>query len=312
MKKAWNSQEIKGVNRKVVLEVLHFNSPISRAEIADITGLTRATVTNIIKEFEALGLVEEVGKKSGSYGRRKSLLKFKSGAFLVMGVVITEEEMQVGIFDIEANEMGYSSIEIDENDSMDHIIEALLKIMNDIVKTSNVDKDRIFGIGVGVSRFVNAKKNISILRLKSVLEKRFKIPVWIDNIANAAALGEKWYGVGKDYDNFVFVMADRSLQASMIIDGEIYRGPFKIAGGVGYNPSSLNESCPNIESKTSVVLLKKAYESETGKSLSINEVLDLAQKEDSIAMKILRELNGNLSHAVVSLVNILCPEAVII
>ncbi len=323
MRRSWNAQEIKKMNRKIVLETLHFNSPISRSEIADFTGLTRATVTNIIKEFEDLGLIEEVGKKSGAHGRRKSLLKMRSDAFYVVGVELARDEIRVGVFDTEANELSQECVEIEDSDTKDDVIEKLFSTINNTIKASKVDRKKIFGMGVGIPGPVDIEKGVPIMSppdfvkvgnipLKSILEREFRIPVWIDNDSNAAALGEKWYGIGKDYDNFVFVIADIGLGAGIIIDREIYRGSLKASGEVGHNPSCMKRNCSEIESKTSITVLKKVYKNITKKDIPTKKILELAKKGDKDARKALKQLNENLSYAIVSLVNILSPEAIII
>ena len=323
MRRSWNAQEIKKMNRKIVLETLHFNSPISRSEIADFTGLTRATVTNIIKEFEELGLIEEVGKKSGAHGRRRSLLKMKNDAFYVVGVELARDEIRVGVFDTEANELSQECVEIEDSDTKDDVIGKLLSTIQGTIDSSNVERKKIFGMGVGIPGPVDIEKGVPIMSppdfvrvgnipLKSILEEKFQIPVWIDNDSNAAALGEKWYGMGKDYDNFVFVIADIGLGAGIIIDREIYRGSLKASGEVGHNPSCMSKSCVEIESKTSITRLQKVYEDITGKELSTREILELAKKGDKDAKEALKRLNESLSYAIVSLANILSPEAIII
>lgn len=323
MRKSWNSQKTKKINRKIVLEILHFNSPISRSEIADVTGLTRATVTNIIKEFEDLGLIEEVGKKSGTHGRRKSLLKIRNNAFYVVGVELARDEIRVGIFDTESNELSQERIEIKESDSKDDVMEKLLKTISDSIESSKIDKDKILGMGVGIPGPVDIEKGIPVMSppdfvkvgnipLKTILEEKFKMPVWIDNDSNAAALGEKWYGMGKDYDNFAFVIADIGLGAGIIIDREIYRGSLKASGEIGHNPSCMRKNCSEIESKTSINRLRKVYKDITGKDISTKNILELAKNGDKEARKALKILNENLSYAIVSLVNILSPEAIII
>ena len=108
-------------------------------------------------------------------------------------------------------------------------------ILSDITRTiSSVYTEQVKGIGIGVPSLVDVKNGIVInptnipswhkVHLKDILEEQFSIPVYINNDANCFALGEKYFGVAKDFDNIAGITIDTGLGVGIIIDGRLYSG----------------------------------------------------------------------------------------
>lgn len=96
--KTYNIELVKERNRSLVLELLNSKGTSTRSEIADITGLTNATITNIINELISRDLVEEVGAVDGKLGRKRTLIRLKEDAFYVIGVEFGVNIVRTGIF----------------------------------------------------------------------------------------------------------------------------------------------------------------------------------------------------------------------
>ncbi len=103
--KTYNIELVKERNRTVVLELLNSKGTSTRSEISDITGLTNATITNIVNELISKDLVEEVGTVDGKLGRKRKLIKIKEDAFYVIGIEFGVNIVRAGIFNIKGKKL---------------------------------------------------------------------------------------------------------------------------------------------------------------------------------------------------------------
>ena len=316
---ATNSAKVRIENRRLVLEILHLFSPISRSEIADLTGLTRAAVTNIIKELSDVGLIEEVGRKDTPLGRKKQLLRIKKDAFYILGVEISRDRLRAGLFNSALEMLSMEEKDIDVEGKREEVLTDVLEMVERVVKRGGVRRSRIFGLGVGIPGVVDheegvvlsspAFKDFNMLNLKEVFEKKFKIRTWIDNDANVSALGEKWKG--KEFRNFIYVIADLGLGGGIIINGSLFRGSLKGIGEIGSIPVRFGRRLVSLEQLTSIRNLERRYEEESGKRKSAVEIIDMALSGERIARKILKSVVGYVAMGIAAAVNMISPQAVV-
>lgn len=312
-------------NRSLVLKMLFERRDLSRAEIAKLTGLTRASVTNIMKEFIENQLVEEVGSLDSGLGRKRKLLRVKPDAFYYIGVEIERSTTKIGIFNTHGKSIGISEKPTLSQTGSERFVEFLLKQIDSVIKMSGVEKKQIFGIGIGVPGPIDSSKgivkspnnfpSIKNLPLKNIVEDHFNIETWIGNDANCAALGEKWFGLGKKYSNYVFLTSDLfGLGSGVVLDGKLYEGKLDTVGEVGYNLISLNGSeFEPLERYTNINRIIELYEKRTGKTMKIEDVLNgNVDMDDPEFRAVLSEVGRYLSVGVLNITNYLGPEAIII
>ena len=198
----------------------------------------------------------------------------------------------------------YNSVHRDASKS--ELIQTLFKTIDEVF-TENVK-----GIGVGVPGVVDSTKGIiyDILNLpmwkevplRDLLEKRYNVPVFINNDANCFAIGEKIYGKGKPYSNFVGLSIGTGLGMGVIINGHLYSGVFCGAGEigmVGYKDSI-------VEYYASSLFFEREYQQNP------KEMSELAFQGDKQALKIFSEFGMNLGNAINNILYMYAPEAIII
>ncbi|MEA4980254.1 MAG: ROK family protein [Petrimonas sp.] len=186
-------------------------------------------------------------------------------------------------------------------------------ILNEIILTiKTVYNDTVFGIGVGMPSLVDVKEGIvykptnipswNKVHLKDILEENFKIPTFVNNDANCFALGEKYFGVAKDYDNIAGLTIGTGMGVGIIIDGKLYSGRNAGAGefcSIPYRDHDYEYYCST-----------KYFEEKYG---IINSVLfSRAQKKDKIALAIYEMFGVDLGNAIKTIVYALDPDAVVI
>lgn len=176
---------------------------------------------------------------------------------------------------------------------------------------SEVFDPEILGIGIGVPGLVDLQNNLvldvtnipswKVVPLKQLLEDRFEKPVFVNNDANCFALGEKHFGKGKPYQNFVGVTLGTGLGAGIIINNHLYSGQLGGAGEFG-NIYYLDS---NIENYCSGMFFKN-------RNLDGHELAEKAKAGDAEAQKLFDELGGHIAHGLSNILFALAPEAIIL
>lgn len=186
-------------------------------------------------------------------------------------------------------------------------------ILSEIISTiRTVHNDSVVGIGVGMPSLVNVKKGIvykptnipswNKVYLKDILEERFKIPVFVNNDANCFALGEKYFGVAKDFDNIAGITVGTGMGVGIIINGRLYSGRNAGAGefcSIPYRDHDYEYYCST-----------KYFEEKYG--IRDDVLFKRAQKKDKIALAIYEMFGVDLGNAIKTVMYALDPDVIVI
>ena len=335
---------IKKVNMTLILDVIRKKGPISRIEIAELTNLTPATVTNITSELiDSKLIVEgEVGESSG--GRKPIMLRIRSDYYRVIGVYIGARKIKIMVSDLMANSKYNKEISYEESDiSYEEIAEIMEAEIKSIKEKYENQGKKVVGIGIGINGIVDTANGVLIfapnlswrnVRIKEELENKFNIPVFVDNNTRTMALGESWFGTGKNSNNFFCMNIDYGVGGSFFLEDKIYRGISFGAGEIGHTTVDINGemcSCGNrgcLETVASVKSLrKKVYEGYISNKKSmifegrqINSIEDIhsayifeaANMGDEFAISLIRQVGEKIGIGIANIINTLNPELVII
>lgn len=231
---------LKGMNESLILNVIKEKGPISRSDIAKLTNLTPPTVTNITNRLLESGYIFEymVGESSG--GRPPVLLRINPEAFNIIVVHISSNRIDAYLTDVEVNIKDSLSEGIPLSKDKEWIIDKAQDYISRLIDKSDRE---IGGIGVVVHGPAKSREGISLFApnlgwrnvpIKSIIEKRFGIPVYVENDVRAMALGEYWYGAAKDAKDMVFLKVGYGLGSAIVLNGSVYRGINDSAGEIGH------------------------------------------------------------------------------
>jgi len=185
-------------------------------------------------------------------------------------------------------------------------------VVNAVAKAiSEVFDEEIAGIGIGVPGLVDLQRNVvldvvnipswDVVPLKQLLEVRFHKPVYVNNDANCFALGEKYFGKGKEYRNFVGITIGTGLGAGIVINNHLYPGNLCGAGEFG----TFYYLDKTIEAYASGQFFKD-------KNLSGKEIARKAASGDPKALALFNELGKHIGRAIANVLYALAPEAIIL
>jgi glucokinase len=222
------------------------------------------------------------------------------------------------------------------------VLDLFAQMSEQLLLESEYHWQDIAGIGMGVPAFLNVEKGIVVeavnlhwhqVHLKKDLEKMWKVPVMVDNDANAAALGEMWTGAGKGASHILCLTLGTGIGGGVIINGEIYRGANGSAGELGHitvkqrGGRSCNcgrKGCLETEASATAIVwdaleevkgmtcgpLKEEYD-RTG-TISATLVVQLANQDDETCCKIIAKVGNILGNSLAQMCYVLNPELIVI
>jgi glucokinase len=190
--------------------------------------------------------------------------------------------------------------------SQKEVVEQVFGVMDPLVHRG------LKGIGVGVPSVVDLKRGIIYdvvnipswkkVPLKDFLEKRYRLPVYINNDANCFAVGEKYFGQARNYDNAVGLIVGTGLGAGVITNGKLYSGANCGAGEFGM----ISYLDHNHEYYASGQFFKNVYRT-SGRELS-----ERAKRGDAEALRIFAEFGGHLGEAIKTILYAVDPDIIVL
>ncbi|MCZ4087291.1 ROK family transcriptional regulator [Streptomyces antarcticus] len=229
-------RDLRRGNRSAVLQRLYFGGPMSRQELGPATGLSSGSVSNVVGELVADGLLEEAGVVDSDGGRPRTLLRVAPGSAHMIGVDVGETRVRVELFDLTLTELARTEMPLlprgcyDVGPIVDHIRTGIATVLAE----AGVGTERLLGVGVGVPGLVDrgspggavvhgqtigwdAVPLEGLLRATGALPD--EVPYIIDNGARTLGQAEMWFGAGRGAREAVVVLFGSGVGASLITDG---------------------------------------------------------------------------------------------
>jgi glucokinase-like ROK family protein len=326
MKQTGDLNLVKKMNKAIVLDYIRNQSPISRARIAELTGLTKATVSSLVNELLESNLAHEIGVGKSSGGRRPMMLLFNDNAGYAVGVDLGVHEMVATLTDLSGNLIHEYRLEHD-NSSVAYVIDLLKTCIHKAISLSPPSTYGIVGIGVAIPGISDEHGNVLFapnlgwnhVPLQQMLESEFDIPIVIDNEANTGAVGEKQFGAGKAATNLVYISIGSGIGTGIIIKGELYRGSSGFSGEIGHVSIQYdgkkclcgNYGCWELYASEHA-LLEDARVELSDPAVTMAKLLRLADEGNPTAIELFNKLGKYLSIGIINVINSLNPEMILI
>lgn len=327
-----NRDLIRAINRSHVLNAIKAYGPIGRADIARRTGLSPATVTSISAKLISQDLVLEKSAGDSSGGRPPILLVINPKGAYVVGIKLTESHAICALTDLEALVIAKSSMPLSGHNP-EAVVDDLAQMVLAILREQKIAKKNLLGVGVGLAGIVDAEEGIlrqspiygwDNVPLRSMLQSKLHIPVYIENDVNTLTLTEKWFGHGQGLDNFLTVTVGRGVGLGIVVNGEFYRGQTGGAGEFGHtaiDPQGPVCACGKrgcLEAYVGDPGLVRAAQAAVARGKlpgpveSLDDLLSLAQQGNKAAIRIFEEAGRILGIGVANLINVFNPKKIII
>lgn len=316
---------LREANRDRVLDVIRGHGAMTQVEIADLSGLSPATVSNVVRGLGAAGAVAL--SPSIRNGRRAVLVSLASGGGLLAGITFGDRDVRVAVGSGAREILGQQRMPLPADHQADEGMERAARLLADLVDGvggSLRDIDAVgFGLPAPVDSVTGQVGSEDILRgwrgvnVAEALEARLKAPVILDNTANLAALGELRSGALRGVRHGCYVKVSYGVGAGIVIDGEIFRGSAGTAGEIGH--LTIDEDgpicrCGNrgcLDTFVGARAILGALAASHG-PLRLGDVITRAMAGDAGCRRVLEDAGRHLGVAVAGLVNLLNPEVVVL
>ncbi|WP_018153110.1 ROK family transcriptional regulator [Leeia oryzae] len=267
-----NLEHAKYHNRRVVIETVRLHGTLTRAEIARLTALTAQTVSNIVSELQASGMITAHGPVKVGRGQPATPLTINPDGAYSIGIELDHQSLIGVLVDLAGKLRGRIAMPVSRPTpavAMPMIVEVVQQLRQQV----DIDWERMLGIGLvmpgpfGVEN-MSSKGPTTLpgwdnFDVETELQQLTSLPVLLENDANAAAIGERLYGVAKSLNNFAYVFIGTGLGAGLFLNGSLYRGQAKNAGEIGHMvvmPEGRACYCGNKGCLERYVSLDAAYE----------------------------------------------------
>ena len=325
------------MNRNLVLNLIKSRGPISRTEIARLSGLSQAAVSSIVGSLIEQGLVHEMGAGESTGGRKPLLLRINDQAGFIVGVKLTEQAITSALTDLDANVVCLQTFPLQGQRDLQAVQDAIVAAVETTIARSGVDPARVLGVGLGMAGVVDGEVGVCRYSpffgwrdapIAPSIAQRLGIPVYLENDVNTLTIAEQWFGYGHDVDHFVVITVGRGIGARIVVNGQFYRGTIGGAGELGHIPLVENgppcdcgkQGCLEALASDPAIVRQARTAIARGEPtmladmepVTLDAVVAAAEAGDELARRLLAASGRWLGIGIAILVNILNPQLVIV
>ncbi|MFF4345851.1 ROK family protein [Streptomyces sp. NPDC001530] len=227
-------RDLRRGNRTAVLQRLYFDGPMSRYELGPATGLSSGSISNVVAELVADGLVEEAGSVDSDGGRPRTLLRVAPGSGHMIGVDVGETRVRVELFDLTLTELARTERPLERQGyDVDVIVGHIRDGIAEVLAEAEIAPERLLGVGIGVPGIVarTAERGAVVhgqtigwdavpleSLLRSACELPDTVPYFADNGARTLGQAEMWFGAGRGARNAVVVLFGSGVGACLVTE----------------------------------------------------------------------------------------------
>ncbi|MDF2661728.1 MAG: hypothetical protein K0Q94_4519 [Paenibacillus sp.] len=314
---------VKKINKTIVLEAIKKESPLSRAQLSEMTGLNKGTVSTLVSELIEEKLVYEIGLGRSSGGRKPVMLLFNKTAGYAIGVDLGVRYLLAVLSDLDGKIVSERQVELERSEA-GYVLPVLADTVRSLADAAPDSPYGVVGVGIGVAGIVDDKGTVLFapnlewrqVELQRLLAEELGLPVTIGNEANAGALGEMQYGAGQEASDLVYLSVGTGIGAGIVVGGRILPGTGGFAGEIGHTTIEQNGrkcSCGNKGCWEQYASEKALLEA--AKPLGVErlgKLVELAESGSTEAIRLFHEVGESLGLGIANIVNTLNPDLILI
>jgi len=313
-------------NKYIVLDAIRQMAPISRIQLSKYTKMSPTTITRIVQELEAEGFILEGISEETAIGRRPTLIHMREDALYTIGIEIDCFTIRIGILDFLGKLIAFQEVKCSIRHQYEEAIHLLKQSINNIMTEYQIAQDKLLGIGIGIPGVINNEEGIIVsseqlkwenCHIREDLNGVFGCEVIIDNELKMQIISEIGNIYTPLYSNCILVGIGTGIGASILLNGEVYRGIQNKAGEISHitiNPFGEMCHCGK-RGCLSMYVSENTLLKRTPKNLNIQsmeEILHCVDQGEPWAIDIQQDVATFLAIAINNLVCLYEPEAVIV
>jgi predicted NBD/HSP70 family sugar kinase len=316
---------LRAANEQRLLDALARAGACTQAQLSRSTGLSAATVSNIVRHLAATGVVDLASTVSS--GRRAQSVTLGRRAGLVAGLDFGSSHVRVAVAARSREVLAEREVAVPARAPVEAGIRTACTLLDELLAAVGADRADLVGLGVGVPAPVDAATGRvgpgSTLPdwvgapLTQLLSRHVDVPAWVDNDANLGALAEQAGGAAAGVADAIYIQLAGAIGAGLVLDGRLFRGSGGTAGEIGHTTVDEhgpvcrcgNRGCLETVAATPVVLRLLRP---THGDLAVDDVVRLAAAGDVPCRRVVEDVGRQLGTAVANLVNLLNPRVVVV
>lgn len=319
-----SQSSLREANARRVIGALLDHGGMSQADIARLTGLSPATVSNIVRELRAVGAVEVTPVPSG---RRAVRVTVARSAGLALGIDFGHSHVRVAVADLSHRLLAERTATLDVDRSAKTAIAEAIRMVDDVLDRAGAKRSDVLGVGLGIPGPLGVHKRVGSVSIlpdwvdlpfQALVADELELPVYVDNDANLGVLAEVAWGAGAGHRDIAYIKASTGVGCGLVVGGRLHRGSAGTAGEIGH--STIDDTgpvcfCGNrgcLEMFVGGPVLLELVRRSHGDRLTLRDLVRLAQQGDMGCRRVLGDAGRFIGIAVANLVNLVSPACVVV
>lgn len=334
------SEQQARANKIKVLRLIRDEREITRSEIIKISGLSAPTVTRIVESLVQMQLIQSDGTGESIGGRRPQIIRFSAKKNFVIGIDIGGTFIRSALSNLDGDFIYEIQVPTKIKSGFEGVMDQVGELIDKLTNRAKQNKLELWGVGVAICGMVNKNTNLveyspifnwRNVDVKQALSKYTGLDVVLGNVVQLFALGERLYGIGKSYNNFICLNLGYGIGSGIIADGKLFDGADGIAGEVGHIVVDGKSKRKGMEGVTGTLeALASGYgiadiaqelsrENESSSLNSLNasaidakSVFEAARNNDELANEVLDDVANYLSISIDTLIKLFNTECIVL
>ncbi|GAA1645967.1 ROK family protein [Kribbella alba] len=321
---------IRAINEQVLLDHIRRSGPVSRTELANLSGLSKPTVSSALGSIERAGLVHASGQRTGSPGPAAFLYEVRPEAGFVLGLDVGREFLRGAVADLAGTVRSRLSVRTKAVDAMARVQE-LAGLATTLLGDAGIRASQLTQTVIGSPGVYDPKLDTLTLtgRLSGwdspavlpALRDEFGSTLMIENDVDAAALAERVHGHGRGVDSFAFVSVGTGIGMGLVLDGKLRHGSHGVAGEISYLPFAEGSGSDVRDARkrgsfdasaSAAAVVRAARRAGVRGASSAEKVFAAAARGDSVAAGIVTEEALLVAKAVCTVITVVDPELIVL
>jgi predicted NBD/HSP70 family sugar kinase len=325
-----DTAQVREQNVSLLLELIWRERQLSRAELSRRSGMSPSTVSTIVAELCAAGLVREIGEGASRGGRKPTLLAFCDDAYFTLGIELGARHLSAALIDLRGHVHGFATCLHELRDDPKGTLTLAHTLVSRCRERTRIAKKQLVGVGVAVPSPVDPSRPGELsevyypawqgVDVRGFFASSYGVPAFTENDANSGALCERFWGAGRGADAIAYVKVGRGLGAGLVFGGELYRGAGGVSGEIGHIPLDLhgpecscgNRGCITMYVGAGALDAQAARCFGPGERASVSENVRRARLGDVHARQIVDDVGQNLGVVLAGLLNLLNPNVLVL
>ncbi|NYE96448.1 putative NBD/HSP70 family sugar kinase [Psychromicrobium silvestre] len=317
---------LRQLNQQRIVETLLGTGPLTQAEISRQTGLSTATVSNIVKIMSDDGLVSTTPTTSS--GRRAVSVRLNSEGAVAVGIDVGRTHVRVIIASLDYRIIAERAVPLPLGHLAIEGVEAAARLLNELLEESGLQHSAVVGAGVGIPGPIDSRTGTVIqgailpewvgINILELLESALEVPVYIDNDANLGALAQVTWGPHSTISDLIFVKIGSGIGAGLILGGSPHYGHYGVTGEIGH--ATIFEQgmicrCGNrgcLETVASTAIMIELLSRGAPEPITTEDIVRLAFERDPATLRVIDDAGQAVGRAMANVANLLNPEVIVV